>query len=66
MAKLKSSRLSYNWVVTFPSVSIFYRMSKYKAEIDASVVSLISSSLGYMESTYGWNCSFLIDKTSKC
>jgi hypothetical protein len=64
MVKLKSSRLSYNWVVSFPSASMFIKTSKYEAEVDDSVVSLISSSLGYIESTYKWNWSLLIDKTS--
>jgi hypothetical protein len=43
---------------------MFSKTSKYEAEVDDSVVSLISSSLGYIESTYEWNCSLLIDKTS--
>jgi hypothetical protein len=38
-------------------------MFKYEAEVDDSVVSLISSSLGYIESAYELNCSLLIDKT---
>jgi hypothetical protein len=58
MAKLKSSRLSYNWVISFPSASMFNKTSKYEAEVDDSVVSLISSSLGYTESTYEWNWSY--------
>jgi hypothetical protein len=40
------------------------KTSKYEAEVDDSVVSLISSSLGYIESTYEWNWLFLINKTS--
>jgi hypothetical protein len=64
MAKLKSIRLSYNWVVSFPPGSIFNKTSKYEAEVDDYVVSFISSSLGYTESTYEWNRSLLIDKTS--
>jgi hypothetical protein len=64
MVKLKSSRLSYKWVVSFPSASMFSKTSKYEAEVDDFVVSLISSSLGYIESTYEWNWSLLIDRTS--
>ena len=64
MVKLKSSCLSYNWVVSFPSASMFSKTSKYEAEKDDSVVSSISSSLGYIESTYEWNWSLLIDRTS--
>jgi hypothetical protein len=37
--------------------------SKYEADVEHSVMSWISSSLGYVESTYQWN-SLLIDKTS--
>jgi hypothetical protein len=33
---------------SLPPASIFNKMSKYEAEVDKSVVSLISSSLGYM------------------
>jgi hypothetical protein len=51
----------FHTVVSFPPASMFNKISKYKAEVDDSVVSLISSSLGYMESTYGWNGSLLID-----
>jgi hypothetical protein len=64
MVTLKSSRLSCNWVVSFPPASMFNKTSKYGAEVDDSVVPLISSSVGYMESTYEWNWSLLIDKTS--
>jgi hypothetical protein len=46
-----------------PPAFIFNKIS-YEAEVDDSVVSLILSSLGYMESTYEWNCSLLIDKAS--
>jgi hypothetical protein len=52
MAKLKSSRLSYNSVGSIPSASMFNRTTKYEAEVNDSVVSFISSSLGYTESTY--------------
>jgi hypothetical protein len=48
MGKFKSSRLSYDSVVSFPPTSIFNNTSKYEAEVDYSVVSLISSSLGYI------------------
>jgi hypothetical protein len=44
MSKLKSSRLSYNLVVSFLTDSVFNKISKYEAEVDDSVVSLISSS----------------------
>jgi hypothetical protein len=43
---------------------MFNKASKYEAEVDGSVVSLISSSLGYLELTFEWNCLLLIDKTS--
>ena len=43
---------------------MFSKTSKYEADIDDSVVSLISSSLGYMELTYELNRSLLIDRTS--
>jgi hypothetical protein len=64
MAKLKSSRLTYNWVVNFPPASMFNKTSKYEAEVDYSVVYFISSSLRYIESIYEWNRSLLMDKTS--
>jgi hypothetical protein len=44
-------------------VSNFNNISKYKADVEHSVVSFISSSLGYIESTYVWNWLLLIDKT---
>jgi hypothetical protein len=40
MTKLKSSRLSYNWVVSFPPAYMFNNTSKYEVEVDDSVVSL--------------------------
>jgi hypothetical protein len=43
---------------------MFNNASKYEAKVDDSVVSFISSSLGYIESTYEWNWWLLIDKTS--
>jgi hypothetical protein len=39
MVKLKSSGLSYNWVVSFQSASMFSKTSKYEAEVDDYVVS---------------------------
>ena len=45
MAKSKSSRLSYNWVVSLPPTSMLNKTSKYEAEVDDSAVSLISSSI---------------------
>jgi hypothetical protein len=42
---------------------MFNKTSKYEAEVDNSVVSLISTSLGYIESTNEWNWLLLIDKT---
>jgi hypothetical protein len=44
-------------------VSNFNNTSKYEADVEHSVVSLISSSLGYIKSTYEWNWLSLIDKT---
>jgi hypothetical protein len=38
---MKSSRLPYNLVVSYPSASMFSKTSKYEAEVDDSVVSLI-------------------------
>jgi hypothetical protein len=43
---------------------MFNKTSKYEAEVDDSVVSFISSSLGYIESTHEWNRSLLMDETS--
>jgi hypothetical protein len=62
--KLKSSRLSYNWVVSFPTASMLNKTSKYEAEVEDCVVTLISCAFGYTESTYEWNWYLLIDKTS--
>jgi hypothetical protein len=42
---------------------MFNKTSKYEAELDESLMSFISSSLGYIESTYTWNRSLLIDNT---
>jgi hypothetical protein len=42
---------------------MFNKTSKYEAEVDDSMVSFISSSLGYIESTYEWDRSLLMDKT---
>jgi hypothetical protein len=63
IAKSKLSRFSYNLALSLPPVPIFNRISKYEAEVDGSVVSLISNSPGHMESTHEWNSSLLIDKT---
>jgi hypothetical protein len=41
---------------------MFHKTSENDAEVDNSVVSFISSSLGYIESTYDWNRSLLMDK----
>jgi hypothetical protein len=38
-----------------PSAFVFNKISKYEAEIEDSVVSLISSSTGYMELAYEIN-----------
>ena len=46
-------------------MSNFNNTSKYEADVEHSVVSLISNSFGYIESTYEWNWSLLIDKTSE-
>jgi hypothetical protein len=47
------------------AVSIqFHSISKYEADVEHSVVSLISSSLGYIESTYEWNWLLLTEKMS--
>ena len=46
MGKLKSLRLSYSLVESFPELSILRRQSKYEVDFMDSVVSLISSSLG--------------------
>ena len=46
MGKLRSSRLSYSLVESFPELSILRRQSKYEEDFMDSVVSLISSSLG--------------------
>jgi hypothetical protein len=43
---------------------MFNKTSKYKAEVDDFVEFFISSSLGYIESTYEWNRSLLMDKIS--
>jgi hypothetical protein len=59
MAKFKSSRLSYNSVVSFQLAYMFRKTLKYEAEVDDSVVSFISNALGYIESTYEWNWSLL-------
>jgi hypothetical protein len=64
MKKLKSSRLSYKLSRYLPLVSTFNNTSKYEADVELSVVSLISSLLGYIKSTYEWNLLLLIDKTS--
>jgi hypothetical protein len=63
VVKLKSSSFSYNRVVSLPPASILSKISKYEAEGDYSVLSLISTSPSYMESIYEWNCPLLIDKT---
>jgi hypothetical protein len=38
-----------------PLVFIFDNISKYEANVEHSVVSLISSSFGYIKSTYEWH-----------
>ena len=43
MGKLKSSRLSYSLVESFPELSISRRQSKYEVAFMDSVVSLMSS-----------------------
>jgi hypothetical protein len=42
-------------IVILLLVSNLNNTSKYEADVEHSVVSLISSSLGYIESTYEWN-----------
>jgi hypothetical protein len=51
MEELKSPRLSQNWVAIMSFVSNFNNTSKYETDVKDSVVSLISSSFGYIEST---------------
>jgi hypothetical protein len=43
MATLKSSRLSYNGVVSFPSASMFNKTSKYEEEMDDYVMPFIKA-----------------------
>ena len=45
-------------------MSMFNKISKYEADMEDSVVSFNSSSLGYIESTYEWKLLLLIDKPS--
>ena len=45
-------------------MSMFNNISKYEEDTEDSVVSFIASSLGYIESTYEWKSSLLIDKMS--
>jgi hypothetical protein len=47
-----------------PFVSYFNNTSKYETDVEDFVVSLISSSFGYIESTWDWNWLMLIDKMS--
>jgi hypothetical protein len=51
IAKSKSSRLSYSEVVSLPLESIYSTISRYEADLSASVVSFISSSSGYIKWT---------------
>jgi hypothetical protein len=55
MVKLKSWHTTELLVFRLCLASMFSKTSKYEAEVDDSVVSSISSSLGYIESTYEWN-----------
>ena len=48
MGKSKSSLLSYNFPLNWPSLSISRCSSSYEADIDVSVVSFIVRSMGYM------------------
>jgi hypothetical protein len=52
-------------ICRYHPISIIYlNLNLYEADVDLSVVCSISSSLGYIESTYVWNWLLLIDKTS--
>jgi hypothetical protein len=45
MEKLKSSLLSYSFILNHPSLSISRCRSRYEADLSVSVVSFISSSM---------------------
>ena len=62
--KLKSSRLSQILVLSWPLSSNSRYMSKNDADEDVSVISLISSSGGYINGRNSANLELLIDKTS--
>ena len=64
MGKLKSSRLSYSFILNRPSRSISRYRLWYKADLTASVISFISSSMGKMRSTKSPNVYLFSDKTS--
>jgi hypothetical protein len=62
--KLKSSRLSYILVLSWPLSSSSRYKSKNDADEAVSVVPLISSSGGYINGRNSANLELLIDKTS--
>ena len=51
IAKLKSSRFSYNVVVSLSFESKLSKISRFEADMSDSVMSFISSSSGYIEWT---------------
>jgi hypothetical protein len=59
--KLKSSCLSYNWVVSFPTASMFNKTSKYEAEVGDSVVSL-KTSLRFEVGSWQYDLTKLFEK----
>jgi hypothetical protein len=62
IAKLKSLRLSCNVVVSLPLESMLNKRSMYEADMPDSILSFISSSLGYMEWNNYENCDCYLIK----
>jgi hypothetical protein len=63
IAKSKSSRLSYSEVVSLPLELMLSKISRYEADLSDSMVSLISSSSGYIK----WaHVKIMIVDISKC
>jgi hypothetical protein len=62
VAKSKSSRLSYNWVVSLPPASISIEIFKCETKIDDSVMSFISN----LPDTCIWNRHIHVRGTVHC